>query len=286
MTDRRSFIKQTAVASAGVALLPSCLSSSSSDVLESVGVQLYTVRDAMSVDPRATLKKIGEIGYRKIEAASYDQGKIYGMEVADFKLMVDDSGLELVSGHVPLQYFKEGFDQVVDFAVQSGQQYIVMPWLNQDDRVSIDQYKAYAELLNACGEKAKDGGITVCYHNHDFEFLPLDGQLPIDIILKDTDPALVKMELDLYWISKVGLDPVDFFDQNPSRSVLWHVKDMDNTSDKFFTEVGNGVIDFKRIFDAKRASGMEHFFIEQDQSDDPMRSIEVSFNNLTQKILA
>ena len=114
----------------------------------------------------------------------------------------------------------------------------------------------------------------------------MDGQFPIDIILQETDPELVKMELDLYWISKVGKDPVAFFEQNPNRSELWHVKDMDNSSKQYFTEVGNGVIDFKKIFDAQKISGMKHFFVEQDQSDDPMKSAEVSFKNLTEKILA
>ncbi len=286
MTNRRTFIKQSAVASAAVALFPSCVSEVGNSTSSKVGLQLYTVRDAMAADPAGTLKRIAEIGYKKIEAASYAPGEIYGYKVADFKSLTDDLGLEFVSGHIPLEYFKNGFDQVIEFTQISGQQYVVMPWLNQDDRKEIDQYKSYAEILNKCGELAKNAGVTVCYHNHDFEFQPLDGQLPIDIILRETDPELVKMELDLYWISKIGLNPVDFFKENPNRSVLWHVKDMDNTPEQLFTEVGNGVIDFKKIFEAQKVSGMKHFFIEQDQSYNPMKSIEVSFKNLTQNVLA
>jgi len=274
------------MASATVIAFPSCVTQLTNATDFEVGLQLYTVRDALSADLIGTLRKVAEIGYKKIESAGYADAKIYGYSGSEFKKMIGDLGLEHVSAHIPLEHFRGDFDAVLALAQSSGQQYIVLPWLNDADRSSIDQYKAYAELLNQRGEEAKREGLTVCYHNHDFEFRMLDGELPIDILLNETDPDLVKMETDLYWIVKAGYDPIAFFNKNPGRCALWHVKDMDTSPEQMFTEVGNGTIDFKPIFDNQEKAGMKYYFIEQDQSEDPMKSIEISYKNLTEKILS
>ncbi len=284
MSDRRTFIKNSTLISVGIMAIPSCLSVSSKKEY-SIGVQLYTVRDQMGKDPQGTLKKIADIGYKEIESAGFQNGKMYGFAGKEFQTIVSDLGLKNVSAHIPLDIFQNEFEEALEYMAASGEKYAVLPWLSADDRKSLDQYKSYAELLNRSGEKAKTYGIEVCYHNHDFEFIEIDGELPMKVILEGTDPDLVKMELDLYWINKAGLDAMEFFKQNRKRVPLWHVKDMDASPEKAFTEVGEGVIDYASIFEKKEISGMKHFFVEQDVSVDPMKSIETSYKNLTQKIL-
>lgn len=281
--NRRAFIEKSAIASATTLLFPSCMRKNEN--FPEIGLQLYTVRDAMADDPIKTLKKIADIGYNQIETASFEKGKMYGFGASEFKNILDDIGLKLISGHFSPSVFESSFEEALDFMTESGQQYAVFPWLSNEQRMTIDQYRGHAYTLNKCGEMAKKSNITVCYHNHDFEFQTLDGLLPINVLLGETDPDLVKYELDLYWVTKAGFDPIQFFKENKGLIPLWHVKDMDNTAEQFFTEVGEGVIDFKSIFDNKDLSGMQHFFVEQDQSIDPIKSIERSYQNLTTSIL-
>ncbi|MEO9477656.1 MAG: sugar phosphate isomerase/epimerase [Cyclobacteriaceae bacterium] len=285
MKTRREFIKQASLAASATVLLPSCVASSDKNMLPKIGVQLYTVRNEMDADALGTLKKVADIGYKKIEAASYIDGKGYGYAASELKTILGDLDLQMISGHAGLDIFRNQFDQYLDFMAEVGQEYAVLPWLPTEDRSAIDQFKEYAALLNTSGEKAQKMGLKVCYHNHDFEFIPIDGQLPMDILLTETDPNLVQFELDLYWISKVNLKPADFFMQNEGRVPLWHVKDMANTPEQGFAEVGTGTIDFPSIFAKKDVSGMKHFFVEQDKSDNPLKSIETSYRNLTEKIL-
>ncbi|MFY0598432.1 MAG: sugar phosphate isomerase/epimerase [Cyclobacteriaceae bacterium] len=284
--DRRKFVKQTALAATSLAFLPSCTNMSSSKLSDKVGVQLYTVRDLMKEDPIGTLEKISKIGYTQIEAASFVDGKSYGFTGKELKKIVGDLGLDLVSGHVSTNVFEESFDTALDFVADAGQEYIVMPYLQAEQRMTIDQYKGHAETLNRCGEKAKKANVSVCYHNHDFEFQTLEGQIPMDVLMSETDPEFVKMELDLYWVVKAGFDPIQYFDKHEGRIPLWHVKDMANTEERGFADVGSGTIDFKEIFDKLDVSGMKHFFVERDRSDDPMKTLENSFKNLSTKILS
>lgn len=281
--QRRTFLKKAALAGTAVALFPSCLSSSNSQL--PVGLQLYTVRDQMTADPKDTLSKVAGVGYKKIETAGYADGKIYGFAPSEFKKIIGDLGLEYASGHVPLTAFQNNFNQVLDSMLEAGQEYAVLPWLDNTQRSSIDLYKGYAALMNTCGEQARAAGVRLAYHNHDFEFMAIDGLMPMDILLNETDPELVDFELDLYWITKAGFDPLQFFKDNPGRVTMWHVKDLANTPERGFEDVGSGVIDFKSIFEAASISGMKHFFVERDVSDDPMVSIANSYKYLTSTIL-
>lgn len=284
--NRREFLKKSVAASATLAFLPSlqsCFTASESGIPD-IGIQLYTLRNQMHADALGTLKKVAAIGYRKIETASYDKGKIYGFSAKEFKTILDDLGLDLVSGHVGYNAFAEEFDQVLETVVTAGQEYLVFPWLSPEMR-TLDSYKAIAELLNKCGEKAKSVGVSVCYHNHDFEFQKTEGEIPMNVLTSELDPAYANIELDLYWINKAGLDAVRFFRDHTGRVPLWHVKDMANTPEQGFAEVGEGKIDFDAIFANANVSGMKHFFVEQDQSEDPLQSIKISFKNLSQNIL-
>jgi sugar phosphate isomerase/epimerase len=150
-----------------------------------------------------------------------------------------------------------------------GVRYVVCAWLAPGERESLDDYKRHIETFNRAGEQAKEAGIQFAFHCHDFEFVPLQGVVPYDLLLKDTDGSLVQMEMDLYWITKAGADPLSYFRQYPGRFPLVHVKDMDRTPQKNFTEVGKGVVDFKRVFAQSKLGGIRHYFVEQDETKGP-----------------
>ena len=257
------------------------------------GLQLYTVRDDMAKDPEGTLAKVAEIGYREMEAATYTGTEtFYGMSVSAFAAVLKKNGLSMPSGHYMLGSpsvkgtILSDWDKAVEDAAHIGQQYMVCAYLTEEERGGIDQYKRIAEHFNKAGETCRKHGIQFCYHNHNFEFPEIDGQVPYEVLLKNTDKDLVKMEMDLYWVTKAGYDPLALFNENPGRFVLWHVKDMDSTPEHDFTEVGNGVIDFNRIFAHAKQAGMKHFFVEQDQCPgSPFDSISQSMKYLKKNLI-
>ncbi|WP_276479394.1 sugar phosphate isomerase/epimerase family protein [Paraflavitalea pollutisoli] len=284
---RRDFIKQSSLLAAGF-FLPI------DDFFKKkpVGVQLYTLRNDIGKDPKGTLAKVAQLGYKQVETFGYGNRKWFGLTAAELKSVLKDNGLTSPSGHTfPGSFFlKDGWQDQWKVAVEDskalGQDYITIPWLEEAYRNSADNYKKIAEGLNKAGEMAHQGGIKLAYHNHDFEFATVDGQTGFDILTKNTDKKLVQFELDLYWAVKAGLDPVKLFREHSGRIVMWHVKDMDKTDKKFFTEVGNGSIDFKTIFANAKTSGMKYFFVEQDVCPgSPFVSIEKSINYLNNNIL-
>ncbi len=282
MTTRRSFIKQTSLFSVAAFADPMFLLKSKAKV----GLQLYTLRNEIFKDTRGVLKKVAALGYREVESFGYKDGKYFGLTPAEFASVLKNNGLSHPSGHYMLTHLSGDWNKAIEDAKTAGQQYMVLAYLMPDERKSIDDYKKIASQINVAGEACKKAGIQFAYHNHDFEFADMNGQHGYDIFLKETDPNLVKFELDLYWVSFAGKDPVEMFKQHPGRFPLWHVKDMDNTPKKFFTEVGNGVIDFKRIFAASQTAGMKHFFVEQDVCPGPpMVSIEKSIQYLKKNIV-
>ena len=179
-----------------------------------------------------------------------------------------------------------GWDKAVDDAAAVGLKYMVCAWLAPSERGSLDHYKKLAEDFNKAGEACKKAGIQFCYHNHDFEFIQEDGKYPYETLLDNSDKDLVKMEIDLYWLTKAKQDPIALIEKHPGRFPLWHVKDMDNTPKQMFTEVGNGVIDFKKIFTHSNKAGLKYFFVEQDGATKPIESITASYQDITTKILA
>ncbi len=255
-----------------------------------IGIQLYTVRDAMAADPVGTLKAIAAMGYDDVEVAGYKNGEYYGMAPKEFKKVLDDLGLTITSGHTltgaqdkslfgtPINQF----ERYAEDAATIGQEYIVLAYLLDFERESSDHYKGIAELLNKCGQISAKHGVKMAYHNHDFEFFELDGKIPYDILLSETDASIVDMELDLYWTEKANVSAKKYFENHAGRFSLWHVKDMDNTDERFFTEVGNGIIDFEEIFKCKKKSGMKHFYVEQDacKNHQPIESVKISIDYL------
>ncbi|UII30807.1 sugar phosphate isomerase/epimerase [Fulvivirga ulvae] len=285
---RRSFIKYSALAGVGLMVIPSCLSQAA----PATGIQLYTLRDRMAEDPAATLGRIAAMGYKEVESAGYGERQYYGLSAKEFRKLLDDNGLKAVSGHylsgkqAPEKQgsLTNGWEQAVEDALEVGQKFMVCAYLFDFERETLDAYKETAALLNKCGEIAKENGIQLCYHNHAFEFETLQGEVPYDILLSETDKELIKMELDLYWTRKAGVDPIQLFKENEGRFPLFHVKDMNEAGE--FTAVGTGVIDFDQIFANRDKAGLKHFFVEQDRIEgDPFENVKTSYNNL-QEIIA
>jgi sugar phosphate isomerase/epimerase len=280
-TTRRNFLKTVSAFSLGSVFL----SGYALKPQKGIGLQLYTIRDDMKENPLAALKKVSEIGYTNLEAAGYSQGKFYGIEPDELKKRLSDMNMHLISTHTGIQSIRQDWERKLEASVKAGCKYVVVPSLPGNERTTIDSYKKRAEEFNKAGETSKKYGIEFGYHNHAFEFEAIEGQTPYDILLNETDKNLVTFQLDLYWAIKAGFQPLDLFRKYPGRFGLWHVKDMDSTPEKFFAEVGSGIIDFKSIFGQKKRSGMKYFFVEQDavRNMKPMDAIRKSYQYLSQQ---
>lgn len=292
--NRRGFLKTVALGSLSAVVLSKTGFASSvfaGKAYPEVGIQLYTVRDAMNANAKDALAKVAKLGYKNLELAGYSNGKFYGMEPLEFKKVVEDLGMKVISSHtgVEVKGVDTGnADKMAEDHAKIGVQYCVQPWLVPERRKTADMYKQFVSELNLVGEVMKKHGIQFGYHNHNFEFEQVDGVIPYyDIYMKNLDPKLVIMELDIYWATRAGQNPIDIFKKYPGRIQLWHVKDMENSADKFFAPVGTGIIDYKEIFKYQDTSGMKYYFVEQDNTRDqkPFEAIETSINNLKNKIL-
>jgi sugar phosphate isomerase/epimerase len=281
MTNRREFLLTTAAFAAATMLLPMAACAQEKKV---IGLQLYTVRDKIQQDLKSTLEKLAKIGYNSVEAAGYSvtDGTFYGMAPKAFIDLLNSLGMPLTSSHTVFEL--DSAEKVIADAAASGAKYIIYPYLSDQFRTNLDGWKATAEKFNKMGEIAKKNGIKFGYHNHAFEFVKMEDQIPYDLLLTQTDPSLVTFEMDLYWVTKGGYNPVDYFKKYPGRFDLWHVKDMVKTEDMFFAPVGSGRMDFAGIFAEKKVAGMKYFYVEQDSFKDldPMESVEMSYKFLSQ----
>ncbi|HEX2344489.1 MAG TPA: sugar phosphate isomerase/epimerase [Vicinamibacterales bacterium] len=249
-----------------------------------LGLQLFTMRAAMARDVDGTLKRVAGLGYEEVETYGFDPVGIryYGLDGKAFAQRLRDNNLASPSGHYDLNRFmttsvddlRRYVDRCIEGARTLGQAYITWPLLDADSR-TIEKFNVAAERLNIAGGQIKEAGLQLAYHNHDFEFVEQNGQIGYDIILKNTDAALVKLQMDLYWIAHGSkLSANEWFKRQPGRFVMWHVKDMHRTS-RDYTEVGNGTVDFTRIWADAGLAGLKHFFVEQggNFTHDPFRSI-------------
>jgi sugar phosphate isomerase/epimerase len=293
--NRREFLSRSLTTVAAASVLGSRFSFAAQHKAEHIGVQLYTVRDAMQQDMDGTLAKVAAIGYKEVELAGFtmDDGKIlyFTHSPQDLKASLDQHGLTAVSTHVNFKSLSpENFPKVIEVSNMLGHHYIVNPWIDDDIRKQPDGWKQAAATFNRAGEMSKKSGMQFAYHNHWFEWFPVDGKLPYDILLQESDPSLVKMEMDLCWITIAGQDPVKYFDRYPGRFPLVHVKDMkklpkvDASGSQDFgdslddmTEVGSGVIDWKRIFAHADKGGIKHYIVEHDKPKDGFESIKTSY---------
>lgn len=270
------------------------------------GLQLYTLFNVVDGDVQGTLKKVAGIGYKKMESAFSKKGGYYGVKPKEFAIMVKDLGMSWKAHHVlgapfklppgakmpagadgkpitipPMRNLRENMQQLVDEAAEGGVEYLVCASTPVD---TSDELKSSIDTVNKTAEAAKKAGLIMAYHNHDREFKKVDEKVPYDLLLSETNPDAFKMELDLCWVTKAGVDPVELFKKNPGRFQLWHLKDIDKDM-KGPQPVGTGVVDFKRIFANAEVAGMKHFFVEHDMPADPIASITTSYNNL-QKIMS
>jgi sugar phosphate isomerase/epimerase len=253
-----------------------------------LGLQLYTVRGPLAKDLEGTLTRVAGLGYKNLEVFNYN-GTFFGKTATEFKTILKNTGLTVISSHHTTGLatkgkgtLTDGWDKAIEDIHAIGGKYMVCAFLFPNERTP-ENYKALPELLDKSGKATKAAGIQFAYHNHDFEFEKYEDTLVYDYILNKTSKDLVKMELDLYWISKAGQDPVAYFEKYPKRFPLWHVKDM-AAGTKEITEVGNGTIDFDRIFAAKGKAGMKYWFVEQDTTKgDIFESIHTSKVNLDKK---
>lgn len=278
--DRRDFLSTAAATALAGLGLGACRQGTSADSgrLERLGLQLYTVRDRMEGDAAATLRAVADVGYREVETAG-----LFALSPTQFRAALDEAGLVSPAGHFGIDVVRRQPDTLIGIARTLGQQWVVVPWLDEAER-TVEGYQRAADDLNRFGASARDAGIRVAYHNHDFEFEPLgDGRTGYDVLLEATDPTLVDMELDLFWAVKGGHDPVALFTAYPGRFPLCHVKDMtDIAGTQEMVAVGEGEIDFAGIFRHADQAGLRHYFVEHDNPGDPIASIRTSYQHLRQ----
>jgi sugar phosphate isomerase/epimerase len=285
--NRRRFLETAATISAATLFSSRFGWAAGEHKINKIGVQLYTVRDLMKEDFDGTIAKVAQVGYKEVEFAGY-----FGHTAQQVKDILQKNGLTAPSTHVQYDELDEKFPSVIEFSKTVGMDYIVCPWIPEELRKSPDIWKQASDKFNKCGEQTKKAGIQFAYHNHWFEFLPVNGKLPYDELLKQCDPNLVKMEMDLCWAVAAGADPVKYFEKYPGRFPLVHVKDLktkpkitsggaQNYGDTVdLTEVGSGIIDWKRIFAHSQQAGIKHYIVEHDHPKQPIESITKSYQYL------
>jgi sugar phosphate isomerase/epimerase len=288
--NRRTFIG-TSIAAAVAASRPAW--TAETHQIDRVGLQLYTVRDLLKQDFEGTIAKVAQIGYKEVEFAGY-----FGKSPQEVRKVLDSNKVSSPSEHVSYDIVQNKWPETLAAAHVIGQTFIVCPWVEVSQRKEADGWKRAAETFNRAGEASQKAGIQFAYHNHAFEFEPsetLGGKLPYDFLLAETDPKLVKMELDLCWITVGGQDPVKYFDRYPGRFPLVHVKDWttkgpggsdyggatgESRKPGHMTDVGQGEIDWKRIFAQSGKAGIQHYFVENDEPKSPFEDIKISYDYL------
>lgn len=273
LQTRRDFIKSTAVLAAGAALITD---DATAAPVQNMGIQLYSVRKDMLADAPGTLKKLAAIGFKNLESAGSDKGSYYGLQPKEFKNIASGLGMKLLSGHV---HIDQNWQKTVDEASESGQTYLICSVMPAEGQ-TVSNYKHAAEVFNKCGETAAKSNLVFGYHNHDSEFEKENGQVLYDVLLKETDPAKVKFEMDLGWLIVTGNEPATYFAKYPGRFPLWHLKDM-NKAGKHSTEFGKGDVDLKVLLAQAKASGMKNYFVEQEEYTlTPLAAMQYDFDYL------
>lgn len=291
---RRKFITQTGILSAA-AMLPMQGFSALAKPKFKLGLQLFTIRQDMAKDPVATLKAAKAMGYEDFETYGFDsaKGTYYGYKASEFKQLLDELQLTASSGHYDLSPFlgktddelKRFIDACIKGAHAVGMKYITWPWTSPEQR-TLDHFRLLSKKLNLIGEQVTASGLGFAYHNHDFEFKEQDGRIGYDIILNETDPALVKLQMDMYWVMHSSkLSPKDWVKKQPGRFVMWHIKDMHKIT-RDYTELGNGSIDYTAIMPDPAEAGLEFYYIEQggNFAQTPMKSIADSADYFTKHL--
>ena len=240
--------------------------------LERIGLELYTVRGEMKKNFGGTLARVARTGYKEVEFAGY-----FGYSAKTVRASLRQNGLTSPSSHIGFPVLGKDWDKTIEDALVIGQRYLICPWIDDKYR-TLDGYKQVAGLFNKAGERAKAAGIQFGYHNHSYEFKPIQGRLPYDLLIEETDPALVVMQMDVFWMRNGGQDPLVYFRRYPGRFPSLHIKDMDAAGK--MVDVGKGVIPWRAIFARRELAGTKHIFVEHDEPKDPFASIRDSYRYL------
>jgi len=281
--NRRQFLRKGAAAATGLAALHRWPLQANPLGLP-IGLELYTVRNELEKDFPGTIKKVAAIGYKEVELYAF-----LNKPAPEIRGVLADNGLVCPVAHYDMK-LESRLPQEIEYAHALGLKYMLMAWLTPEERTSLDKYKRHFEFFNRAGTETKKAGIQFGYHNHNFEFKTFNGVVPFEEMLRLTDPQLVKIELDCFWMTWAGRDPVAYMKRDPGRYPLLHIKDRKpgygtstDVDDKPgpFTEVGHGIIDWKPIFAASTA-GVKHYFVEQDFCDrPPIESARISYEYLS-----
>lgn len=267
--NRRTFILAAAALAAGCSR-EADVAGSGTTASAPLGLQLYTVRDLMAEDMAATLELVAGIGYREVEFAGY-----FDTQPADVRRHLESVGLRAPSAHIGYGDFAADVNRVIDHAASVGHEFVIVPAIPDGERATLDDYRRHADNFNRWSEACRGAGLTFGYHNHEFEFEEIDGQVPYDVLLSETDPALVTMELDLAWARHGNADPLAYFEAWPGRFPLCHIKDLDANGNE--ADIGEGDVAFERIFAQAKQAGLKHGFVERDHPVDARQSIERNF---------
>lgn len=287
--SRRRFVRTSLIAAAGVSFSGyRCLASKSS-IPQHIGLQLYSVRDNITQNPVSVLAAVAKMGYREVEAYGFEKGNLFGLSYADFGKALADNNLTMPSTHCAVtladydpqnNQISDALKKCVDTAAAMGLQYVICPWMRIEDRPLIAQMlPVYQAMARYC----QQAGVRFAYHNHNFEFEQRgpDNRLLIEWILQETDPALTAMEMDIYWVTYAGHNPLDWIRLYPGRWELCHAKDMAQTEGRPTVEIGEGVIDFKTIFEQRKAAGFQYFIVELEHyRTTPLQGVELAREGL------
>lgn len=264
--NRRDFLRNSSFAAVGLSMpflsKANFLDATAGFKIPNFGIQLWTVKENMIEDAKGTLAKLASFGFKQIESYEGPQGMFWGMGHKGFKSYIDDLGMKIVSSHCDNL---TDFDKKSEEAAAIGMKYLICP--HKGPQKSLDNYKAFADEFNVSGKIAKKHGIRFAYHNHDYSFIPMDGQMPQDVMMQGTDPSLVDFEMDIYWVNFANQDPIAWLKKYPNRFKLCHVKDLTKkVNDKQEScVIGTGIIDFKKVLKVGAKYGLESFFVEQEE---------------------
>lgn len=289
--QRRTFLKTSALTLAGTSFFFEKLFAASP---KNISLQLYSLRADMQKAPKNTVEAVGKIGYRMVEHAGYGSGKFYGMTPSEFKTLLTANGLTMPSGHTALLpkhvdssgNFTDEWKKTVDDAATLGQQYVISPWIDVSMRKTADGLKKVTDLFNRAGELCQKSGMKFGYHNHDFEMGSVDGQVIYDILLANTDPKLVTLQMDVGWVVAGGSDPMVWFKKYPGRFELLHMRDvkpMAGHEHPVGVDLGDGIVKFDAILKAKKQAGAKYFVVEQEEygTKTPLEAVTVDFQRIS-----
>lgn len=275
--NRRRFLSTAAgISAAGLAGMSGISTgyAASGGNIKNIGIQLYTIRKMMAENMEASLARVAEVGYKEVEFFDY-----YGRKASDVKGMLNQNGLVSPSIHVDLaELYGDELKKLIDYSSELDQKYITLAWFQEADRQTLDQFKSYVDLFHHVGGECKKAGITFAYHNHEFEFQPIDGVEPYDLFLENVPTDLLTMEMDLYWITSAGRNPLEYFKKHPGRFHMCHIKDRSAAGE--MVDVGDGILDFNKFLSKASDAGFEHFFAEHDQPADEEKMMVTSYNSM------